>query len=106
MAAEGDIAIDNLLHSLLFVIFSSFVFFNHPVRPSTSKNRRGDLRRKFCRVYEKDFRSSHQEVFIGISVLKICNKFTIILRQRCSPVNLLHIVRTPIPKNTSEGLLL
>ena len=26
MAAEGDIAIDNLLHSLLFVIFSSLYF--------------------------------------------------------------------------------
>ena len=25
---------------------------------------------------------------------------------RCSPVNLLHILRTPSPKNTSERLLL
>ena len=28
------------------------------------------------------------------------------LRHGCSPVNLLHIFRTPFPKNTSEGLLL
>ena len=28
------------------------------------------------------------------------------LRYGCSPVNLLHIFRTPFPKNTSGGLLL
>ena len=28
------------------------------------------------------------------------------LRHGCSPVNLLHIFRTPFPKDTSEGLLL
>ena len=58
-------------------------------------------------------------------VLKICSKFTgehpcqnvisikwlcyfieITLRHRCSPVNLLHICRTPFPKNTSSGRLL
>ena len=30
----------------------------------------------------------------------------IALQCRCSPVNLLHIFRTPFPNNTSEGLLL
>ena len=30
----------------------------------------------------------------------------IALRHGCSPVNLLHIFRTPFPKNTSEWLLL
>ena len=63
------------------------------------------------------FRSSHTEVFLGKGVLKICSKFTgehscrsavsikllyrfieIGLRQGCSPVNLLHIFRTPILK--------
>ena len=60
-------------------------------------------------------RSSPPEVFFGKGVLKICNKFT---REQpcrqlywnrtstwCSPVNLMHIFRTPYPKNTSEGLL-
>ena len=28
------------------------------------------------------------------------------VQQRCSPVNLLCIFRTPFPKNTSEGMLL
>ena len=70
------------------------------------------------------FRSSHSEVFLGKVVLKICSKFTgehpcqsavsiklqsnfieITLRHGCSPVNLLHIFRTPFLKNASEWLL-
>ena len=54
-------------------------------------------------------RSSHPEVFLIKGVRKICSKFTekhpcrikIALRHRCSPVNLVHIFRTPFPKNTS-----
>ena len=34
------------------------------------------------------------------------NKVAIALGHGYSPVNLLHIFRTPFPKNTSEGLLL
>ena len=34
------------------------------------------------------------------------NFIEIALRHGCSPVNLLHIFRTPFPKNISEGLLL
>ena len=71
------------------------------------------------------YRSSHPKVFCWKGVLKICSKFTgehpcrsaisikllcnfieIILPHGCSPVNLLHIFRTPFPKNTSERLLL
>ena len=71
------------------------------------------------------FRSSHPMVFLGKDVLKICSKFTgentwrsaisirllrnfieIALRHGCSPVNLLHIFRTPFLKNTSGRLLL
>ena len=70
-------------------------------------------------------RSSHLEVFLGKGVLKICSKFTaehprrsaisiklqsnfieIALRHGCSPVNLLHIFRTPFLTNTSGRLLL
>ena len=70
-------------------------------------------------------RSSHPEVFLWKGVLKICRKFTgeqpcrsaisitlqsnfieIALRHGCSPVNLLHIFRTPFPRNTSGWLLL
>ena len=70
-------------------------------------------------------RSSHPEVFLGKGVLKICCKFSeehpcwsaitiklfcnfieITLRHECSPVNLLHIFKTPFLKNTSGWLLL
>ena len=41
-----------------------------------------------------------------ISLKLLCNFIEIILRHGCSPVNLLHIFRTPFLKNTSEWLLL
>ena len=69
------------------------------------------------------FRSNHPEVFLGKWVLKICSKFTgehprrsatsikllcnfieITLWHGCSPVNLMHIFRTPFLKNTSGWL--
>ena len=71
------------------------------------------------------FRSSPPEVFLCKGVLKLCSKFTaehpcrsvisiklqsnfieITLRHGCFPVNLLHISRTPFPRNTSGELLL
>ena len=71
------------------------------------------------------FRSSRLEMFLRKGVLKTCNKFTgkqpcrsvismklqsnfieITLRHGCSPLNLLHIFRTPFLKNTSGRLLL
>ena len=77
------------------------------------------------RTLLKTFRSSPPEVFLGRGVLKICNKFTgeppcrreismklqcnfneITLRHECFPVNLLHIFRTPLPKNAYAGLFL
>ena len=70
-------------------------------------------------------RSSHLEVFLEKGVLKICSKFTgehtcrsvisiklqsnfieITLRHGCSPVNLLHIFRTPFSRNNSRQLFL
>ena len=41
---------------------------------------------------------------LGKGFLKICSKFT--GGHRCPPVNLLHIFRTPFPKNTTGRLLL
>ena len=68
------------------------------------------------------YRSSHPGLFLRKGVLKICSKFTeshaevwfakqsncieITLRHGCSLVNLLHIFRTPFPRNTSGWLLL
>ena len=70
------------------------------------------------------FKNSRPEVFLGKCVLKICGKFIgeqlcrsvisvklrsnfteIPLRHRCYPVNLLHILRTAFPKNTSGVLI-
>ena len=69
--------------------------------------------------YHPLFRSSPSEVFLGKGVLEIFSKFTgehpcqsviskklLALRRGYFPVNLLHISRTPFPKNTSGGLLL
>ena len=41
-----------------------------------------------------------------ISKKLICNFIEAVLRNRCSPVNLLHIFRTPFYKNTHGRLLL
>ena len=73
----------------------------------------------------RSLRSSRPEVFLRKCFLEICSNFTgehpcwsvisvklqsnfieIKLRHGCSPVNLLHISRTPFPKNTSGRLLL
>ena len=70
------------------------------------------------------FRSSHQEVFLRKGVLKICSKFRgehscrsaswiklqsnfieLIPRHGCSPVNVLHIFKTPFLRNTFGWLL-
>ena len=70
-------------------------------------------------------KSSPSEEYLGKGVQEICSKFTrehpcrsaisielqinfieITLRHGCSPVNLLHIPRTPFPKNTPGWLLL
>ena len=67
-------------------------------------------------------RSSHPEVLLENAVLKLCSKCTvenpcrivisisnfieITLRHGYSPVNLLHIFRTPFTKNTFRRLLL
>ena len=77
------------------------------------------MRKSFIKtvVAIKKYRSSRPGVFLRKGVLKICSKFTgehpcqrnfieIALRHGCSPVNLLHILKTPFPKNTFGWLLL
>ena len=75
-------------------------------------------------AFPLNFKSSHPGVFLRKGVLKRCSQITrkhpyqsviskkltcnfieIALWHGCSPVNLLHIFRTPFPKNTSGRLL-
>ena len=78
---------------------------------------------KYYEIAATKVRSSRSEVFLRKGFLRICSKFTehscrsvisikllcsfigIVPRHECSAVNLLHIFKTPCPKNTS-GLLL
>ena len=68
-----------------------------------------------CKKPVFKYRNSHPKVLLAKGVLKICSKFTgenpfrseisiklqIALRHGFSPVNLMHIFRTPFPRNTS-----
>ena len=105
----------NIIYPYLFILFSYFVSL---ISPSLSYSFRHE-------THSTIYRSSRPEVFLGKGVLKICSKFTrdhpyrnvisiklqsncieITLRYVCSPVNYLHILRTPFYKNTSGWLLL
>ena len=59
-------------------------------------------------IYFSKIRGSRPEMFLRKGVLKIllCNVIEIAIQHGCSPVNLLHIFGTPLPKNTSGRLLL
>ena len=77
-------------------------------------------------MYRGQYRSPvASKTVLGKGLPKICSKFTeeypcrsaisvklqsniieIALRHGCSPLHLLHIFRTPFPKNTSGGLLM
>ena len=97
----------------LFSLFLSYDLFTLVlVKVLKMKWKRSGLKRKIIMA-----RSSRPEVFLGKVVLKICSKFTeeypcrsvisiklksnfieITLWHGCSPVNLLHIFRTPFLK--------
>ena len=91
--------------------FSSFYWIKHLPKSLTDQSK-----------LSAKSRSSHPEMFLGKSVLKICSKFTgenpcrsvvsikllcnfieTTFRHGCSPVNLLHIFRTPFLKNLLDG---
>ena len=56
---------------------------------------------KICRKFKREYPG--QSLF---SIKLLWNFIEIALRHECSPVNLLHIFRTPLTKNTSGWLLL
>ena len=63
-------------------------------------------------VYRKRCSENMQQIYRRTVILKYdfnkaaSNFLEIALRYGCSPINLLHIFRTPFPKNTSWWLLL
>ena len=60
-------------------------------------------------VLRKRCSENMQQIYRRTPVPKydlLCNFIEIALRHGCSPVNFLHIFRTPFPKKTSERLLL
>ena len=104
----------------------SWITWNYrKLTPDEMMNEKNIQKTKTLNAQGLLYRSSRPEKFLGKVVLKICSKFTgehpcrsaisiklqsnfieITLRHGCSPVNLLHIFRTPFLKNTSGWLLL
>ena len=102
---------------------SSFKDIKKSMLTATQKCQK--LKRKYLPITNKCLRSNSSEVLLGKDVLKMSSKFRgedpcrsaipinlqgnfieIALRHVCFPINLLHIFRTPLPKNTSGWLLL
>ena len=65
---------------------------------------RGVPRKRCCENMQQIYRRTPWRSAISIKLL--CKFIEIALRHGCSPVNLLHVFRTPFPRNTSEWLLL
>ena len=117
------------LVSLYFLeIHNDFFLFSilwHKRSTSCEINFQNNKYHNHCTEFNTYFRSIYPELLLGKGVLKICSKYTgehlcrsvisiklqsnfiaITLRHGCSPINLLHIFRTPFLKNTSAWLLL
>ena len=72
----------------------------------TSRSSRPEmfLRKDVLKIYSK-FTGEHP-CRNAISINLLCNFIEIALRDGCSPVNMLHILKTTFPRNTSGWLLL
>ena len=101
------------------------LFFQRPQRAIGTLRTLDERLKDVCVYWVGKTGSSRPEVFLAKGILEICSKFTgeyqcrstisiklqrnfieITLRYGCSPVNLLHIFRTPFLKSTSGRLLL
>ena len=65
---------------------------------------KGALWKRYSESMQQFYRRTRCRSVISIKLL--CNFIEITFRHGCSPVNLLHIFRTPFPRNTSGWLLL
>ena len=62
------------------------------------------LRKGVLKIWRKLQENTHAEMWFKLILIKLLIQIT--LRHGCSPVNLLHIFRTPFLKNTPGRLLL
>ena len=92
-------------NSLSWISAKSYLsnFFN-PLK-DLQKQPSWDVLIKGCPEIFSKFTGKHSCRSV-ISIKLLCNFIKITLWHGCSPVNLLHIFRTPLLKNTSGGLLL
>ena len=76
-----------------------------PAKKKTQKQpSRGVLRKRYFVNMQQIYRKTPMPKELAINLQR--NFFEITLRHGCSPANLLHIFRTPLPRNTSVWLLL
>ena len=76
---------------------------NRNVIRKIQKQASKDVLRREC---SENMQQIYRRTPMPISIELLCNFIEFTLRHGCSPVNLLHNFRTPLPKNTSGRLLL
>ena len=88
--------------------FSDILSFTDKVRALTFRYRSNPrevlLEKGVPKIYSKF--TGEQPCQSAISIKLLCNFIKITLRNGCSPVNLLHILRITFRKNCSRGMLL
>ena len=88
-----------LLRLCLFFLINKLSF--------NSKMNLLDLQKQPLRVVLKKSCSENvQQIYRRTPMMRWASLFEITLRHGCSPVNVLHIFRTPLPRNTSGWLFL
>ena len=85
-----------LIKSQFRIIWGQTTFQKHPSRCVPIRRCSEDMQQ----IYR---RTTYRSVIL---IKMICNFIEITLRHGCSPLNLLHIFRTPFYKNIYRGLLL
>ena len=83
----------------------SFSHHSSSISKGQKQPSRGVLRKRCSENIQEIYRATSMPKYM-ISIKLLCNFLEITLRDRYSPVNLLHIFRPPFPKNTSGRLLL
>ena len=87
-----------------YIPYKLFRILSNNTRTSTSSRPEVFLRKGVLKMYSK-FTGEHP-CRSAISIKLFCNFIEIALRHGCSPVHLLHIFKTPFPKNTPRRPLL